>query len=120
MLTGVPLSAIYNKTCFYSKITNILYFLASLHLQQFNSLLCSSTNAILTEGTVFLVSNTQRLFKLCCTLLQGNLAERSHPGQRATSNGLPAVQSGLRHRVVGGKREVVDYVFISMKPGVQM
>jgi hypothetical protein len=54
ILTGAPLIAIHNKTCFNNKITTILYCLMSLHLQQFNSLLySSSTHAILTQGTVF-------------------------------------------------------------------
>ncbi len=34
----------------------------------------------------------QGLFKHCCALLHGNLAEWSYPKQRASSNRLPAVQ----------------------------
>ncbi len=41
----------------------------------------------------------QGLDKLCA-LLHGNLAEWSYPGQRTSSNGLPAVQNRSGHRVV--------------------
>ncbi len=52
----------------------------------------------------------QGLFKLCCALFHGNLAERSYPGQRASSildSSCSEQTESPNHR---GKREAVDYV----------
>ncbi len=69
--------------------------LPSIHLANLRSLANKSDKLQLLTRT------NKDFFKLCCALFHGNLAERSYPGQRASSIRIPAVQSRQSHQIVG-------------------
>ncbi len=68
--------------------------LPSIHLANLRSLANKSDE-------LQLLTCTNKDFSNSAALFHGNLAERSYPGQRASSIRIPAVQSRQSHRIIG-------------------